>query len=167
MFEQRININQGYYMKKIIIALSLMGIVTVGQAAKISNIPSPLTDLLPNGSNAIQLTGVSADGNECVVDISNSSLGFSIDIVSDGEVAKAQIGLGHGLVGISQNTNNELVFYTHHKADEQFSRDTRSTATIQKNEEGTITSISVLEEEKGLLWGWSTHADIKCIFDNN
>jgi len=149
-------------MKKLILALSLLAYGIVCQAVFI---PNPLIELLPVGSNSIQLQGTTPEGSSCVVDISNhSSLGYSIVAVADSESAKLQIGLGHELVEIFDTENNELVVKTYHKAEEQYSRSTQSTATVEKNEDGAITSISVLEEEKGLLWGWSTRADIKCIF---
>src|SRR3989339_1159688 len=142
-------------MKKFVLALSLS---VYGMVCSAAFIPNSLVDLLPAGSNGIQLKGVTTDGNSCVVDLTNypSLETYSIVAVADGESARLQIGLGHELLEIFDTMNNELVVKTYHKAEEQYSRSTKSTATIEKNEEGFIISISVLEEEKGLLWGWST-----------
>jgi len=151
-------------MKKLILALSLLAYGIVCQAV---SVPNSLIELLPVGSDSIQLQGTTLEGSSCVVDISNySSLAFSIVAVdvTESKSAKLQIGLGHELEEIFDTENKELVVKTFHDAEEQYSRDTRSTATIEKNEDGALISISVLEEEKGLLWGWSTRADIKCMF---
>ena len=135
-----------------------------GMVYQAVDIPSNLIDLLPTGSTSVQLSGTTLDGESCVVDISNSSIAYSIVAVTDSEVAKLQIGLGHELMEIFDTQDDELVVKTYHDAEEQYSRDTKSTATITKNEEDFITSIAVLETEKRLLFGWSTSVDIKCNF---
>ena len=132
------------------------------------DIPSNLIDLLPTGSSSVNLDGTTSDGKSCVVGISYSSIAYSIVAIADGKAAKLQIGLGHEIMEIFDTENNEIIVKTYHDAEEQYSRDTKSTATITRNEEGVITSIDVLETEKRLLLlGWSTRAHIKCNFASN
>ena len=97
-------------MKKLILALSLLVYGIVCQA---ESVPTQLTELLPVGSDNIQLHGTTPDGGSCVVDISNhSSVGaFSIVAVdvTESKSAKLQIGLGHELEEIFDTENKELV----------------------------------------------------------
>lgn len=138
-----------------------------------AQIPAELLALIPTGSSMIKLQGKDPQGEPCTVVISSERPTFNARaylnkaLDQDGVVrdlkhyAKFQIGLGHELKKFTQS-DEKLEALSYHKAEEEYSSDTRSTLQVEFDEDSVMESITILQESRRLV-GW-TKTKVVCNF---
>jgi len=134
--------------------LLIISILSTLSLSAFAQYPQELQDLIPAGKNAVRLAGRTEDNKKCSVNMSLSSYAFSASVAvldSKGEVdsrrfGNFQVGFGHDLKSLQ--VQDEITIATSaHKAEEQYSSDSRSTLKVNKSGDN-FKAVQIIEEEK-------------------
>ncbi len=147
--------------------LAITVLLSIGVSA-FASIPSELQDLIPPGQKDLTLYGKTQDNKSCKAQLAADSYSFSTVIFvmdSQGNVdfkrmGKFQVGFGYNLESLSTEGENTVAISVH-QAEEQYSKDERTTLKVNKTENGVIKTVQTIVQEKG-FFDYKTVVDETC-----